>query len=36
MLSDGEVIGVLDIDSNRLNDFDETDATFLEAIVRRL
>ena len=34
MLSNGEVIGVLDIDSNRLNDFDETDAGFLEEIIR--
>ncbi len=31
-----EVVGVLDIDSDRLNDFDETDATFLETIVRKL
>jgi len=36
LLSGGEVIGVLDIDSNRLNDFDETDAYFLEKIVRSL
>jgi GAF domain-containing protein len=28
----GEIIGVLDIDSNRLNAFDETDATYLEKI----
>ena len=32
----GEVSGVLDIDSNRLNDFDETDAFYLEDLVRRL
>jgi GAF domain-containing protein len=36
LLSSGKVVGVLDIDSDRLNDFDETDATFLEAIVRKL
>jgi len=36
MLSGEEVIGVLDIDSNRLNDFDETDAFFLEKIVQKL
>jgi len=36
MFSGGEVSGVLDIDSDRLNDFDETDAFFLEDIVRRL
>ena len=34
--SDEEVTGVLDIDSNRLNDFDETDALFLEEIVKRI
>jgi GAF domain-containing protein len=36
MLFGGDVIGVLDIDSNRLNDFDETDAHFLEEITRRV
>ena len=36
MFSGGEVSGVLDIDSDRLNDFDETDAFFLEDIVRSL
>jgi len=36
LLSGGEVTGVLDIDSNKLNDFDETDAVFLEEIVRRI
>jgi len=36
MLSGGEVTGVLDIDSNRLNDFDERDAFFLEEIVRKI
>jgi len=34
ILSNGEVIGVLDIDSNRLNEFDETDANFLEEITQ--
>ena len=34
--SGGEVTGVLDIDSDRLNDFDETDAVFLEEIVGRI
>ena len=29
---DGEIIGVLDIDSDRLNTFDETDAAYLEQI----
>jgi GAF domain-containing protein len=36
LLSDGEVTGVLDIDSARLNDFDETDAIFLEEITRKI
>ena len=36
LLSGGEVVGVLDIDSDLLNDFDETDAGFLEDIVRRV
>jgi len=36
LLSGGIVTGVLDIDSNRLNDFDETDARFLEEIVRKI
>jgi len=36
LLSGGEVTGVLDIDSIRLNDFDETDAFFLEDLVRRI
>ena len=36
MFSDGEVSGILDIDSDHLNDFDETDAFFLEKIVRSL
>lgn len=36
LLSGGEVVGVLDIDSNRLNDFDDTDAVFMEEIVRNI
>ena len=36
ILSGGKVTGVLDIDSNLLNDFDETDARFLEEIVQKL
>ena len=32
LISHGAVIGVLDIDSNRLNDFDETDKQYLECI----
>jgi len=32
----GEVIGVLDIDSNRLNDFDDTDQAFLESVCRMI
>ena len=36
MTSSGEITGVLDVDSNRLNDFDETDAVFLEKIVGKL
>ena len=32
----GEVTGVLDIDSELLNHFDETDAVFLEKIVCRI
>jgi len=36
ILSNGEVTGILDIDSNCLNDFDESDAAFLEEIVIRI
>ena len=36
LLSNGTVFGVLDIDSNRLNDFDETDQTYLENICRMI
>jgi GAF domain-containing protein len=32
LFSEGNVIGVLDIDSNRLNAFDEIDANYLEAV----
>lgn len=32
--SDGSVIGVLDIDSDKLADFDEIDAKYLEIIVK--
>jgi len=34
MFFGGEVSGVLDIDSDRLNEFDETDAFYLEQIAR--
>jgi GAF domain-containing protein len=34
LISQGMVIGVLDIDSNKLNDFDETDKRYLEDICR--
>ncbi|SMO45022.1 GAF domain-containing protein [Solitalea koreensis] len=34
ILKDGVVIGVLDVDSEKLNDFDENDAKYLEDIVR--
>ena len=36
LISDHTVFGVLDIDSNRLNDFDETDRINLEKICRIL
>ena len=36
MLLGEDVIGVLDIDSDRLNDFDDADAYFLEKIVRSI
>lgn len=32
--SDGSVIGVLDIDSDKLGDFDEIDAKYLEIIIK--
>ena len=34
LISDNVVIGVLDIDSDKLNDFDETDKIYLENICR--
>ena len=34
--SDGEVVGVLDVDSERLGCFDETDAKYLEEVARCL
>ncbi|MEW6361441.1 MAG: GAF domain-containing protein [Pyrinomonadaceae bacterium] len=33
---DGRIVGVLDVDSDRLDDFNETDKTGLEEIARRL
>jgi L-methionine (R)-S-oxide reductase len=33
---DGEVWGVLDIDSDDLGSFDETDARFLEEMIKML
>jgi GAF domain-containing protein len=33
LFDNDEVIGVLDIDSERLNDFDETDARYLEEVL---
>lgn len=32
--ADGSVFGVLDVDSDKLSDFDETDAAGLQAVVR--
>ena len=34
LIKDNEVVGVLDVDSVLLNDFDETDKKYLEEIVR--
>ena len=36
MISGGEVVGVLDIDSENLNTFDETDRIYLEKIVEMI
>lgn len=36
MIKDGRVIGVLDIDSDELNTFDQTDKIYLEEIVNYL
>jgi GAF domain-containing protein len=34
--SSGKIIGVLDIDSDSLDSFDETDALYLEKIIKLL
>ena len=34
--SDNQILGVLDIDSNLLSNFDDTDAVHLESIIKRL
>jgi GAF domain-containing protein len=36
LIYQGIVVGVLDVDSNRLNDFDETDKRYLERICQLL
>lgn len=36
IIRNGEVIGVLDVDSILLNDFDEVDAKFLEAVLEKI
>ena len=36
LISGGEVMGVLDIDSDRLADFDEVDAEYLEMIIQSI
>lgn len=36
LIKEGAVWGVLDVDSDRLNDFDETDVRFLEELCRYL
>lgn len=36
LIKNGEVKGVLDVDSDKLNDFDETDKMYLEEIVGRI
>nr|WP_199159018.1 GAF domain-containing protein [Pedobacter sp. ASV2] len=33
LIKDGEVIGVLDVDSEHLNHFDETDQVYLEKVI---
>jgi L-methionine (R)-S-oxide reductase len=35
-VKDGKVLFVLDVDSTKLNDFDDTDKTYLEALVKYL
>lgn len=34
LFKDGEVVGVLDVDSDRLDDFDEVDRKYLEGLIR--
>ncbi|OON70832.1 GAF domain-containing protein [Hymenobacter sp. CRA2] len=36
ILKDGEVVAVLDVDSDQLNDFDETDQHYLEQLCQRM
>ena len=36
MISDGNVVGVLDIDSDELNTFDDTDRIYLEKVVEMI
>jgi GAF domain-containing protein len=36
LISKGKVMGVLDVDSNRIDDFDETDKRYLEQICKLL
>ncbi|NMM46867.1 GAF domain-containing protein [Marinigracilibium pacificum] len=36
VMSNGEVIGVLDVDSKELNDFDETDKVYLEKLLESI
>jgi len=36
LFNNSEIIGVLDIDSDRLNTFDETDAAYLEKVIQLL
>lgn len=36
MIKNGQVLGVLDVDSDEINSFDEVDQTFLERLVSKL
>jgi L-methionine (R)-S-oxide reductase len=36
LFKDGEVIGVLDVDSDKLDDFDEVDRRYLEELIKSL
>jgi L-methionine (R)-S-oxide reductase len=36
LFANGEVVGVLDVDSSELNEFDDTDAKYLEQIIKLL